>query len=279
MIDRALLPRDMHALLWIAGAMFATSVLGFAFNILASYRYVKISAAMLFDIRLALFRHLQTLSPRFYARFRLGDLMSRLNNDAGEVQRVSADALLSVLSNVGFLIGSVVMMLWLNWRLFLVGVVLIPACIYTFVRYQRILTAFTKRLRERSADLGSFFVDSILGMRVVVSLNAGDREAERFRERNDAFVQTMLQVQVASYMTGALPGTILSIATRSGVSLWRVADHSRHDDDRNTGSVHGLPHAAAFAGAESDESERQSGIGESFAGPYLRVTRHSAGSH
>jgi ATP-binding cassette subfamily B protein len=213
LIDRALLRRDMHALLWIAGIMFATSVLGFGFNILASYRYVKISAAMLFDIRLALFRHLQTLSPRFYARYRLGDLMSRLNNDAGEVQRVSADALLSVLSNVGFLIGSVAMMLWLNWRLFLVGVVLIPACVYTFVRYQRILTVLTKKLRERSADLGSFFVDSILGMRVVVSLNAGHREAERFRERNDAFVQTMLQVQVASFMTGALPGTILTVAT------------------------------------------------------------------
>jgi ATP-binding cassette subfamily B protein len=105
------------------------------------------------------------------------------------------------------------MMLWLNWRLFLVGVVLIPACIYTFVRYQRVLTVLTKHLRERSADLGSFFVDSILGMRVVVSLNAGDREAERFRERNDAFVETMLQVQVASFMTGALPGTILTIAT------------------------------------------------------------------
>ena len=213
LIDRALLRRDMHALLWISGVMFATSVLGFGLNILSSYRYVKISAAMLFDLRLALFRHLQTLSPRFYARFRLGDVMSRLNNDAGEVQRVSADALLSVLSNVGFLIGSVAMMLWLNWRLFLVGVVLLPASVYTFVRYQRILTAFTKQLRERSADLGSFFVDSILGMRVVVSLNAGKREAERFQERNDAFVQTMLEVQIASFMTGALPGTILTIAT------------------------------------------------------------------
>jgi ATP-binding cassette subfamily B protein len=213
LIDRALVPRDMHALVWIAGIMFATSVFGYVFNILASYRYAKVSAAMLFDIRLALFRHLQTLSPRFYAGYRLGDLMSRLNTDAGEVQRVSADALLSVLSNVGFLIGAVAMMLWLNWRLFVVGVVLIPACVYTFVRYQRILTALTKRLRERSADLGSFFVDSILGMRVVVSLNASDHEAARFKERNDAFVRTMLEVQIASFMTGALPGTILTIAT------------------------------------------------------------------
>ncbi len=215
LIDRALLLRDMHALLWIAGLMSLASVIGFVLNILASYRYVKISAAMLFDLRLALFQHLQTLSPRFYAGYRLGDLMSRLNNDAGEVQRVSADALLSVLSNIGFLIGAVAMMLWLDWQLFLVGVVLIPVCVWVFIRYQRILTALTKRLRERSADLGSFFVDSILGMRVVISLNAKDHEAARFKERNDAFVATMLEVQIASFQTGALPGTLLTFATAS----------------------------------------------------------------
>ncbi len=213
LIDRALMRRDLHALIWIAGIMLAVTVLGFVLNILASYRYVKVSAAMLFDMRLALFRHLQTLSPRFYAGYRLGDLMSRLNNDIGEVQRVSADTLLSVLSNIVFLVGSVAMMLWLNWRLFFVSVVLIPACLYTFLRYQKMLTALTKTLRERSADLGSLFVDTILGMRVVVSLNATQHEAQRFRERNDAFVGTMLDVQIASFLTGALPGTILSVAT------------------------------------------------------------------
>ena len=215
LIDRALLQRDMRALGWIAGLMFGAVVLGFGLNMLSSYRYVRISAAMLFDMRLALFQHLQTLSPRFYASYRLGDLMSRLNNDVGEVQRVSADTLLSVLSNVVFLVGSVGMMLWLNWRLFLVSVVLLPACVYTFVRYQRRLTQLTKQLRERSADLGSLFVDSILGMRVVISLHAEKHERGRFRERNDAYIETMLEVQIASFLSGVLPGTMLTAATAS----------------------------------------------------------------
>jgi ATP-binding cassette, subfamily B, bacterial len=219
LIDDALLRRDMRALEWIAGLMFVTSVLGFVLNIVASYRYVKVSAAMLFDMRVALFRHLQTLSPRFYARFRMGDLMSRLNSDVGEVQRVSADSLLSVLSNVVFFVGCVGMMVWLNWRLFLVSILLVPACLLTFLHYQRKLTALTKQLRERSADLGSLFVDTILGMRVVVSLQAGEHEANRFRERNDAFVRTMLRVQITSFMTGALPGTILTAST-SAVFLY-----------------------------------------------------------
>jgi ATP-binding cassette subfamily B protein len=145
----------MHALAWISGALFVAVVAGFALNMLARYRYLEISAAMLFDMRAALFRHLQTLSPRFYARFRMGDLMSRLNSDVGEVQRVSADSLLSVLSSLMFFAGSVGMMLWLNWRLFLVSVILVPLSLVTFRHYERRLTILTKHLRERSADLGS----------------------------------------------------------------------------------------------------------------------------
>lgn len=219
LIDRALLRKDMHALEWIAAVLFGAAVAGYALNILASYRYVQISAAMLFDMRVALFRHLQKLSPRFYAGFRMGDLMSRLNNDVGEVQRVSADSLLSVLSNVMFFFGCAGMMLWMNWRLFLIGAILVPFCVLTFRHYQRRLTALTRQLRERSADLGSLFVETILGMRTVVSLNAGEHEAGRFRDRNDAYVMTMLRVQIASFMTGAAPGTILT-ASMSVVFLY-----------------------------------------------------------
>ena len=213
LIDNALLKKDMRALVMVAGLMFVATVLGYVLNIASSYRYAQVSAAMLFDMRAALFRHLQTLSPRFYAGFRLGDLMSRLNNDVGEVQRVSADTLLSVLSNIVFLVGSIATMLWLNWKLFLLGVVFVPGAVYMFARYQRRLTALTRKLRERSADLGSLFVESILGMRVVVSLRANEQEVSRFRAKNDEFVSTMLQVQMASFLAGALPGTILTAAT------------------------------------------------------------------
>jgi ATP-binding cassette subfamily B protein len=213
LIDVALLHRDWRALCWVAAGMFGVTVFGFALNILSSYQYVRVSASMLFDMRVALYRHLQTLSPRFYAKWRLGDLVSRLNNDIGEVQRVSADSLLAVLSNVVFFAGSVAMMLWLNWRLFCVSTVLVPLCLYTFSRYQRKLTVFTRLLRERAADVGSLFVDTLIGMRTVVASNAGKYEEGRFRQRNSAFVDTLLRLQMTSFLTGALPGTILTAST------------------------------------------------------------------
>lgn len=213
MIDDALLKRDWDALVRIAALMVAVTVGGFAVNALVSYRYVALSAAMLFDMRVALLRHLQVLSPRFYGTFRLGDLMSRLNSDVSDVQRVAGDTLLSVLSNVLFFIGSVGMMLWLDWKLFLVGIVLVPLAVGSFLYFQRRMTELTRQMRERGADIGSLLVDTIMGMRTVNALGAEAHEAERFRAANSGFIATMLRMQAVSFMTGALPGTIVTAST------------------------------------------------------------------
>nr|WP_278254228.1 ABC transporter ATP-binding protein [Sphingobium sp. BYY-5] len=226
MIDQALLKRDMGALVRIAAIMIGVTIAGFGVNILASYRYVALSAAMLYDIRAALLRHLQTLSPRFYGSFRLGDLISRMNSDVSDVQRIASDTLLSVVSNLLFFVGCVAMMLWLDWRLFLVSVVLVPASLATFAYYQRRLTALTRDMRERGADLGSLLVDTVMGMRVIASLRAGEHEVGRFKAKNDAFVASMLRMQVASFMTGALPGTLMTAATSAVILYggWRIIE-------------------------------------------------------
>ncbi len=219
LIDDALLQRNLSALVIIGLAMVGVTIGNYALNILASYRYVACSAAMLFDIRVALLRHLQSLSPRFYSRFRLGDLMSRINSDVSDIQRVTADTMLSVLSNLLMLTGGVAIMVWLDWKLFLLAIVLLPACVFLFVRFQKRLDGLTRTMRERGADLGSLLVDTIMGMRVVSSLNAASHETQRFRTRNNAFVEAMLRMQVATFMAGAVPGSLLAITT-SGVILY-----------------------------------------------------------
>jgi ATP-binding cassette subfamily B protein len=219
MIDEALMKRDWDMLVKIAALMMGATVGGFAVNALVSYRYVSLSAQMLFDMRVALLRHLQRLSPRFYGSFRLGDLMSRLNSDVSDVQRVAGDTLLSVLSNVLFFAGSVAMMLWLDWKLFLVGTVLVPFAVLSFLHFQRRMTDLTRQMRERGADIGSLLADTILGMRTVNALGAEAHEAERFAKANGGFVATMLRMQTTSFLTGALPGTIVT-ASSAAVILY-----------------------------------------------------------
>ncbi|MBB4611908.1 ABC transporter ATP-binding protein [Novosphingobium taihuense] len=219
MIDEALMKRDWDMLVKIAALMMGATVGGFAVNALVSYRYVSLSAQMLFDMRVALLRHLQRLSPRFYGSFRLGDLMSRLNSDVSDVQRVAGDTLLSVLSNVLFFTGSVGMMLWLDWKLFLVGTVLVPFAVMSFLHFQRRMTDLTRQMRERGADIGSLLADTILGMRTVNALGAEEHEAQRFARANGGFVAMMLRMQTTSFLTGALPGTIVT-ASSAAVILY-----------------------------------------------------------
>ena len=81
--------------------------LGFVLNVVSGLWYTRVSAEILFDMRRELYEHLQRLSPRFYARTRLGDIVSRINNDIGEIQRVAAESALAWVGNVLFLAGSV----------------------------------------------------------------------------------------------------------------------------------------------------------------------------
>ena len=213
LIDDALLRRNLQALTYIAIAMVAVTIIGFVLNIASSYCYVRLSAASLFDMRLAVYRHLQQLSPRYFAHKKLGDIVSRINNDIGEVQRVCSDTMLSILSNVLFLVGSVGMMAWLNWRLMIASIAMMPVGIFALRHYQGRLRLQTADLRQRSSDLGSFLIENLLGMRLIVASATEQLEAERFRAFNTRFIRSLLSMQVLSFLASALPSTVLTLST------------------------------------------------------------------
>src|SRR4026209_2320321 len=117
LIDHALIGRDLDALRRIVYWFIGLGILGFILNVTSGLRYTRVSAEILFDMRLSLYAHLQRLSPRFYARTPLGALASRLNNDISEIQRVAAEAALAWVGNALFLIGSLGIKGWLAWAL------------------------------------------------------------------------------------------------------------------------------------------------------------------
>ena len=112
-----------------------------------------------------------------------------------------------------FLAGTLAMLIWLDVRLFLISAVAAPLGIWALARYRRRLEACVAVLRERSADIGSFLIETLQGVRLVVTSNAQEREVERFREKNDAFVQTLMSMQWLSYFAGGLPGLVLTTGT------------------------------------------------------------------
>jgi ATP-binding cassette subfamily B protein len=213
LIDQAILPGDFGLLLRLVGLLIAIPLVSLGLNVFSGMRYTRVSADILFDMRLDLYRHLQRLSPRFYARTPLGDIVSRINGDIGEIQRVVSEAALAWFGQVVALVGTVVMLVVLDWQLFLVGLAVLPPSLWALVRYRRQLEHRVTVLRERSADIGSFLIETLQGMRTVVGSNAQEREVGRFRSRNDAFVDALLSMRLFTYLAGGLPGLLLTTGT------------------------------------------------------------------
>jgi ATP-binding cassette subfamily B protein len=213
LIDRALIGRDLDALRRIVTWFIGLGVFGFVLNVISGLRYTRVSAEILFDMRLSLYAHLQRLSPRYYARTRLGDIVSRLNNDISEIQRVAAEAALAWVGNVLFLIGSLVMMLWLDWRLALIALAPLPISLVALAFYRRRLERRVAELRQKSADIGSFMIETLQAATLVVASNAQLREQDRFRSLNAGFIDSLMKMQRVTYFAGGLPGTVLSIGS------------------------------------------------------------------
>ena len=211
LIDRALVGRDLAALYRTVALFAIVSVASFALTAITGLRYTRVSADILFDMRLALYRHLQRLSPRFYARTALGDILARVNNDVGEVQRVAAESLLAWVGNILFLAGSTFAMIWLDARLAVVALAAVPPSIWALSRTRTELAGRVKAVREAGAAIGSFLIETLQAVRLVVTSNAQAREVDEFRRRNTAFVDALMSMQLWSYLSGSAPGAVLAL--------------------------------------------------------------------
>ena len=100
-------------------------------------------------------------------------------------------------------------LIWMDWRLFLAGMAPLPLAVWALVAYRRRIEGATAELRQRSADLGSFLIETLSGMRTVVTAGAGPREVARFGRLNDAFIHTLMGVQRIHYLSGGVPSLLM----------------------------------------------------------------------
>lgn len=210
LIDRALLGGDGRLLVQIIGQFAALTLGSFALNVASGLIYTRASAEILFAMRLSVFERLQRLSPRFYANMPIGQIAARINGDIGEIQRVAAEIALAWVGNVIFLVGSTVILFRLDRVLFAVSFAILPLALWALVRYRAKLESAVSSVRDRSADIGAFLIESLLGMKTIVGFNAQRRDVERFSSRNDAFISALMSMRKLTYLSGGVPGLLLS---------------------------------------------------------------------
>lgn len=218
LIDDGLLAGDRGLLISVAIAMILIGIAGMGLSGLNRYLHTLLSGRILFRLREDLYQHLQTLSPTFYSERRSGDILSRLDGDVAEIQRFAVDSLFSAVSSVLGLLGAVTLMLMLSWQLTLIVALLIPVEVL-WMRWMRgKLERRTRTVRERSADLSSFLVETLPAMKFIQSVGQEEREATRLRGLGDHYLGDLIRLQMTEFFTRAVPGVLTSLS-RAGAFI------------------------------------------------------------
>lgn len=210
LIDEGLLAKNYQTLWHMAAIMIGAGLLGTVLAGVNRYLHTRLSGRILFALRDDLYRHLQQLSPTFYGRRRIGDILSRLDGDVAEIQRFAVDSLFSAVSAVIGLVGAVVLMLMLSWQLSLLLALLVPLEVLWLRWMRRKVEREVRNLRERSADVSSFLVETLPAMKFIQAAGQQGREAGRLDQLGQGYMRQLLKVQVTEFFTQAIPGTLTS---------------------------------------------------------------------
>ncbi|AWK84878.1 ABC transporter ATP-binding protein [Azospirillum thermophilum] len=218
-IDDGLVAGNVRLLVAATLAMLGVALVSTLLSGVIRWLYVRSSARVLFAMRETLYGHLQSLPPRFYARWSAGDVLGRLDGDLAEVQRFAVDAPLSAVNAVLTLAGAVALMLLIDPALTLVAFVLLPAQILVLRRTRPWVERTTRAVRDGTAALTGFLVQRLSAMKLIQSAGAERQEAERLAGLDEAFLGSLLRQQMASFTAGGVPG-LMSSASTAAVFLW-----------------------------------------------------------
>ncbi|MDM8143306.1 ABC transporter ATP-binding protein [Megamonas hypermegale] len=218
MVDKVLMDKDMMLLNIIAGGIVVVFLFRGIFYYGQSYLVSYIAQRVIIDVRELLYIKFQKLQLSYYEKKQTGTIMSYITNDVAALQAALVDSLIEMVTELSILIGSLIMMFYLDWKLSIVTLVVVPVIGQAMKVFGRKLKMSGALIQERTAEITSLLQESISGVRVVKSFAREDYEIKRFQNQNDLnFRANMKSVQLSSLLT---PTVEFLAAVIVAVILW-----------------------------------------------------------
>lgn len=218
LVDVVLIDGNMQRLNLLAIGLLAVFVVQAVFSFAHRLSLAYVGERAIADIRIEVFSHLQTLSLKFFADRRTGEIVSRLTNDVSLLQSAITSNLVALLRQVLTLIGAAILLFFLNWRLTLVILVGIPLITMVMVTLGRRIRAASVKVQDRLAEAASILEETTGGVRIVKSFAREAYEIQRFSQRvNDTFEAAMERARISSVL-GPFIGFLAF--TSITVTLW-----------------------------------------------------------
>ena len=218
MVDQVLSEKNTTMLNWIVVSIVVVFVIRGIAYYGQSYLMNYVGQRVIIDIRKAVFEKLQRLSMSFYDKHKTGTIMSYVTNDVSALQSAMVENVVEMITETVILVASIVMMLYLDWKLFLVTFCTFPIVLWFIDNFGKRIRKSGSRIQEVTADITSVLQEVASSPRVIKSFVREDYEIDRFDKENmNNFRANMKYAQLSSTLT---PTIEFVAAVGVSIILW-----------------------------------------------------------
>jgi ATP-binding cassette subfamily B protein len=217
LIDRTIPAGDVHRLILLALSLLLIPILNGLISVTQRRMNARVGEGVIYDLRVALFSRLQMMSLRFFTNTKVGELMSRLNNDVVGAQNAISSTIVNIITQAVQAAAVLVVMLTLEWRLTLISVIILPLFILASRLLATRLRDIARKQMETNARMNAMMNETLnIGGALLVKL-FGRKQVEV-----DRFGQRALQVKdvgIERAYTGSIFIAIIGLISAVGSAL------------------------------------------------------------
>ena len=201
-VDKVLVQKDTFMLYVIAVSIVVIFIIRGLFFYGQSYLMSWVGQKVVIDIRGEIFRKLQRLSLAFYDKNKTGTIMSYVTNDVAALQTAMVEKAVELVTEGLVLIGSIVAMLWLDWKLTLFTFCTFPVVLWFMDYFGKKTRKNGGEIQECTAELTSVLQETVSSARVIKSFVREDYEIDRFDNQNkENFYANMKNIKLNALLT------------------------------------------------------------------------------
>ncbi len=217
LIDYTIPSGDVQRLIGLALILLILPILSSVINITNRRFNARVGEGVTYDLRVALYSRLQRMSLRFFTNTRVGELMSRLNNDVVGAQNAISNTIVALITNTIQAIAMLIVMLGMEWRLTLLSVLIMPLFILAARLLAGRLRSIARAQMDANASMNAMMNETLnIGGALLVKLfGRRNQEVERFQQR----ASEVRNRGVDRAMWGSLLFAIIGLVSAVGTAL------------------------------------------------------------
>ena len=191
-IDEGIGPRRLGVIFVVVGWLVGLALARALFTFLQGYLAERASQGVAYDLRDALFERIERLSFSYYDRVQTGQLVTRLTSDVEQIRTFAGSGVVQLANAVVMLVGTTVLLLYLDWQLALVALAVVPIIAVILVRFVGRIRPLFGEVQQTLGRLNTVLQEDLLGVRVIRAFAREDYETARYTAVNEELLQKNL---------------------------------------------------------------------------------------